>query len=93
MCTCRESEDVAVLDIYFKEDLSKGIAAVTVAMLSAAVANGGANAEYCRGVLDTNRAHALNHGIRWCDIAVEVRQALFDGGRGDLLALVEKVRL
>ena len=78
------------LDVYFKNDIAQGIVAVTVAMLSAAVANGAANIEYCRGVLDTNRAHALNYGIPWTGIAVDLRQTLSDAGRNDLLELVTR---
>ncbi len=78
------------LDIYFKSDIAQGIVAVTVAMLSAAVVNGVPNVEYCRGVLDTNRAHALNYGISWSSIAVDLRQMLSDAGRNDLLELVTR---
>ena len=79
-----------VLEVYFKDDIAQGIIAVTVAMLSAAVANGAANIEYCRGVLDTNRAHALNYGIKWSAIAVDLHQTLNDAGRNDLLELVTR---
>jgi hypothetical protein len=78
------------LDVYFKDDIAQGIVAVTVAMLSASVAHGAVNIEYCRGVLDTNRAHALNYGIAWPRIAVDLRQTLNDAGRNDLLELVTR---
>ena len=78
------------LEVYFKDDIAQGIVAVTVAMLSASVANGAANIEYCRGVLDTNRAHALNYGIRWSAIAGDLHQTLNDAGRNDLLELVTR---
>lgn len=78
------------LDVYFKDDIAQGIIAVTVAMLSAAVANGAANIEYCRGVLDTNRAHALNYGIPWSGIATDLHHTLNDAGKNDLLDLVTR---
>ena len=78
------------LEVYFKEDIAQGIVAVTVAMLSAAVAHGGTNAEYCRGVLDTARAHALNYGIPWTSIVGELRGMLSAGERNDLLDLLAR---
>jgi len=78
------------LDVYFKDDVAQGIVAVTVAMLSASVANGAVNVEYCRGVVDTARAHALNYGIPWSGLACDLSQTLSDAGRNDLLDLVTR---
>jgi hypothetical protein len=78
------------LDVYFKEDIAQGIVAVTVAMLSASVAHGGTNVEYCRGVLDTARAQALNYGLPWMGLMGELRSTLSDGERDDLLELVAR---
>lgn len=78
------------LEVYFKDDVAQGIVAVTVAMLSASVANGASNLEYCRGVVDTARAHALNYGIPWSGLACNLSQTLSDAGENDLLALVTK---
>ena len=83
-----QDDQMCALDIYFKDTIAQGIVAVTAAMLCASVANGMSNREYCRGVLDTNRAHALNYGIKWSSIAADLDQALSDAGRNDLLALV-----
>jgi len=76
------------LDVYFKEDIRQGIVAVAVAMLSAAVAHGGGNVEYCRGILDTSRAQALNYGISWPDVLLDLRSTLIEAGRGELLELL-----
>ena len=76
------------LDVYFKEDIAQGIVAVAVAMLSTAVAHGGTNLEYCRGVLDTARAQALNYGIPWTALGGELRVTLQSAERNDLLELV-----
>jgi hypothetical protein len=76
------------LEVYFREDIAQGIVAVTVAMLSAAVAHGGTNAEYCRGVLDSARAQALNYGIPWSAVMGELKETLSISERDDLLELV-----
>jgi len=78
------------LDVYFKDDVAQGIVAVTVAMLSASVANGAVNVEYCRGVVDTARAHALNYGIPWAGLECDLSRTLSDAGRNDLLGLVTR---
>ncbi|MBL7202002.1 MAG: hypothetical protein ISS56_17830 [Anaerolineae bacterium] len=79
------------LDVYFQQDVRRNIVAVAVAMLSAAAAHGVTNVEYCRGVLDTSRAQALNHGMPWSEILKELRGALVDGGRGELLDALAQV--
>ena len=78
------------LDVYFQQDVRRNIVAVTVAMLSAAAAHGVTNVEYCRGVLDTSRAQALNHGMPWAEILGDLRAALSDTGRGDVLEVLAK---
>ena len=78
------------LEVYFRNDVAQGIVAVTVAMLSASVATGAANVEYCRGVVDTARAHALNYGIPWSGLARDLSETLSDAGRNDLLSLVTR---
>lgn len=78
------------LEVYFKDDIAQGILAVTIAMLSAAVAHGGTNTEYVRGILDTARAQALNYGISWSKILAEMRNMMAYEERNDLLDLVAK---
>jgi hypothetical protein len=79
------------LDVYFQQDVRRNIVAVTVAMLSASAAHGLTNVEYCRGVLDTSRAQALNHGMPWPEIVKELRGSLADAGQETLLdALTER---
>lgn len=73
------------LDVYFQQDVRRNIVAVAVAMLSSAAAHGITNVEYCRGVLDTSRAQALNHGMPWAEILGDLQAALGDAGRGELL--------
>jgi hypothetical protein len=79
------------LDVYFKDDVGQGIVAVAVAMLGAAVANGAANVEYCRGVADTSRAQALNYGLSWPALRREIWAALEDEGidLGGLIGCVD----
>ena len=76
------------LDVYFQEDIAQGIVAVAVGMLAAAAAHGATNVEYCRGVLDTVRAQALNYRIPWSQLLGELRGALADGGQEDLLEVI-----
>ncbi len=73
------------LDVYFQQDIRRNIVAVAVAMLSSAAAHGITNIEYCRGVLDTSRAQALNHGMPWTEILTDLRAAMGEAGRGELL--------
>jgi hypothetical protein len=81
-------ERCMALEVYFKDDIAQGIIAVTVAMLSASVAHGGTNIEYCRGILDTARAQALNYGIPWTGLMSKLRGTLSDGEQGDVLDLI-----
>jgi hypothetical protein len=78
------------LDVYFREDIKRSIVAVAAAMLSAAVAHGGSNIEYCRGILDASRAQALNYGMPWTDILLDLRGTLAEAGRDELLELVTR---
>ena len=75
------------LEIWFKDDVAQGILSITVAQLTASIASG-PNVEYCRGIVDTARAHALNYGIPWPGLAGELHEALGDAGRGEVLGLV-----
>lgn len=76
------------LDVYFKDDIAQGIVAVSAAMLSTAVAHGGTNVEYCRGVLDMARAQALNYGLSWPVLVRSLHDVLGECERQDLLELV-----
>ena len=69
----------------FIEEIQQGIVAVTVAMLSASVAHGGGNVEYCRGVLDSAKAQGLNYGISWGVLMCELKESLQET---DLLELI-----
>lgn len=64
------------LEVYFRDDIAQGIACVTVAMLSASMAHGGTNVEYCRGVMDSARAQAVNYGISWAALVADMRGLL-----------------
>lgn len=77
------------LEVYFREDIANGIASVAVAMLSASIANGGTNVEYCRGVIDTSRAQAIAFGIPWGRVAASLRKELTH--QSGLLDLIEAV--
>ena len=79
-----------MLDYYDQRDIAQHLVAVTVAMLSASMAQNDVNVEYVRGILDTARAHALNYGIPWAAVSGELAQALDDAGRGELLGMVDR---
>lgn len=74
-----------VLDCYYPDDIAQGILSITVAQLAASAASG-ANVEYCRGVIDAARAHALNYGISWAGLVEDMEKVL--AGNGRLLDLV-----
>lgn len=78
------------LDVYFREDIAQGIVSIAVAMLSTSVAHGGTNLEYCRGVLDTVRAQALNYGIPWQSLMTDLHTTLRQDERTDVLDLVAR---
>jgi len=76
------------LEIYFQEDIAQSIVAVTVGMLTAAAAHGLTNVEYARGIIDFARAQALNYRIPWSHLQGELRAALADVGREELLDML-----
>lgn len=62
--------------------------AISAAMLSSAMAHGGTNVEYCRGVLDMARAQALNYGLSWQTMARGLRDVLGECEQPELLDLM-----
>ncbi|MBN1639610.1 MAG: hypothetical protein JXA09_00150 [Anaerolineae bacterium] len=76
------------LEVVMRDEIAAGIVAVATAMLTASAAHGATNVEYCRGVLDTVRAQALNHRIPWSDVQRELRTVLSHDGRDDLLDVI-----
>ena len=76
------------LDVYYRDDVAQQIVSVVVSMLSAAVAHGGGNIEYCRGVLDMARAQAVSYGIPWSGMVSDLRSTLSDAEQEVLLGMV-----
>lgn len=76
--------------VFTREEVAQRIVAITEALLMAAAANGGTNVEYCRGVLDSARAQALNYGIGWGSLIRSLNVSLSGDGRQDVLALVAR---
>lgn len=72
------------LDIYFREDIKHHVIATVVGMLLSQMAASGANVEFCRGVVCTARAYALNYGV---DITGDVQRELDSNGHGELLSV------
>ena len=52
-----------MVDVYFKADVARGLAAVNVAQQLVANAHGNGNIEYMRGCSDTARSVALVFGL------------------------------
>lgn len=77
------------LDVYFPADLQNHIVAVAAAMLASAIAHGGTNVEYCRGVLDMARAQALNYGLSWPVLVRSLHDVLGECEQQDILELVD----
>jgi len=73
------------LEVVMRDEIEAGIVAVATAMLSAAAAHGATNVEYCRGVLDTSRAQALNHRIPWDQLQLQLQRTLQDEGLEQVL--------
>ena len=79
------------LVVYFQEQIAANLVSVATAMLSTAMAHGGTNVEYCRGVLDTCRAQALNYGISWPALYGQLQDTLPDGDAERLLDMVARL--
>lgn len=76
------------LDVYFAEDVRRGLAGALSLTIETAAANGPPNADYLRGVLALARAQCLAYGLRWADVVGEVRAATKGGELGPLLQAV-----
>ena len=72
-------------EIWYRDDLADSIASTVIAMMSAAIANGATNEEYCRGLLDFARAQALSYGIPWDAMKTHFDAALLGGGSQALI--------
>ena len=77
-------------EVFFRDNIAQGIVSIAAAMLSTAIAHGGANVEYVRGVLDTSKAQALNFGIPWRSLMSDLRSTLIEDERTDVLELVAR---
>jgi len=76
------------LDAFLVQYAKQIITGNAIAMLCTASAHGATNREYVRGILDTTRSQATSFGIQWNSVAQEIRQALQDAGREDLIEAV-----
>ena len=64
------------LDVYFAEDIRNGIIATTAIAVRTCAANGMANVDHIRGILDHAQAQAALYGIPWPSVIAEVCGAL-----------------
>jgi hypothetical protein len=59
---------------YLQDDVERTLRASLVAVLSAALADEGASAEYLKGVFDLARRQSALYGIAWCDLLERLRR-------------------
>ncbi len=82
------------LSVYYVDEVEQQIASVVISMLSSAVAHGGGNIEYCRGVLDMARGQYVAYGIPWSGMAATLRETLTNNNaRAILDSLCQRAEL
>lgn len=62
------SDDCRAECSYLQDDVERGLRTSLISVLSAALADEGASAEYLKGVFDLARSQAALYGIAWCDL-------------------------
>ena len=67
------SQDSRAEGCYLQDDVERGLRTSLISVLSAALADEGASAEYLKGVLDLARSQAALYGIQWCDLLTRLR--------------------
>jgi hypothetical protein len=66
------SDDCRVEGCYLQDDVERGLRTSLVSVLSAALADEGASAEYLKGVFDLAHSQAALYGIPWCDLLMRL---------------------
>jgi hypothetical protein len=61
-------DDCPVESCYLQDDLERGLRTSLISVLTAALADEGASADYLKGVFDLARSQAALYGIAWCDL-------------------------
>jgi hypothetical protein len=61
-------EDSRVESCYLQDDVERGLRTSLISVLTAALADEGASAEYLKGVFDLARRQASLYGVVWCDL-------------------------
>ena len=79
------------LDVYFREDIARGIIATTLIAVKVYLANTAANVEHLQGILDHARAQAALYGIAWPPILEEVKRHLSLDGQTGLMKQAAKL--
>jgi len=64
--------DCPVEDGYLQDDVERGLRTSMISVLSAALGDEGASAEYLKGVFDLARSQAALYGISWCDLLIQL---------------------
>ena len=65
-------EDCRTESCYFQDDVERGLRTSLISVLSAALADEGASAEYLKGIFDLARSQAALYGIPWCDLLMRL---------------------
>jgi hypothetical protein len=78
-------------DVYFRDDIQDRIVGVLVGALAATVAQGSANLEHTRGVIDGQKALAATFCLRWPSIRNATRVYLIENEQDNLLQIAARV--
>ena len=58
--------------VYLQDDVERGLRTSLSSVLTAALADEGASAEYLKGVFDLASSQAALYGISWCDLLMRL---------------------
>jgi hypothetical protein len=67
-------DECRVESCYLQDDVERGLRASLISVLTAALADEGASAEYLKGIFDLARSQAALYGIAWCDLLARLRE-------------------
>jgi hypothetical protein len=66
-------DECGVGGCYLQDDIERGLRMSLVSVLTATLADEGADAAYLKGVFDLARKQAALYGIPWCDLLARLR--------------------
>lgn len=81
------------LDVILRGEIEAKLISTGVAVLTAAAAHGGANVEYCRGILDVLRAIAMHNRVSWQAVEAAIKTEVRGSCQYGLLEILSPPRL